>query len=202
MTTSQEFLGAPAQHEPKAEAKVLANRLVRVIRFLGGLVVFTAGLGLIYAQAGVRGAEAATSGWLVNSGYLGLDPAITFGPTVYMLLGSSRVMGFTITAECTAAFLIAPLLLIAGGMMAFHRRVSSVRILGAALAAASTLYVANQLRVLVIAYFVKLWGSDDGYQISHRVVGSILMLCALCVTYGAFLLFTCRRERHLSTPER
>ncbi|MFB7175121.1 hypothetical protein ACFCYM_30475 [Streptomyces sp. NPDC056254] len=110
-----------------------------------------------------------------------------------------EVRGFTFTPECSVAFLVAPLLVIAGGMLAFYGRVAIHRLVGATLTAGIVLYAANQLRLVMIAQFVKHWGVEDGYPLSHRVLGSILVLGALIVAYASFFMLACRRRRPVQT---
>ncbi|KPI19837.1 Exosortase/Archaeosortase domain containing protein [Actinobacteria bacterium OV450] len=173
----------------------ILGTVTSAIRILLGSAFCVAGLGIVYAQAAVRQVEARTAGFLVNTGYLGLHRADTLGPTVFLQMSPIEVRGFTFTPECSAAFLIAPLLVIAGGMIAFYHRVSIHRLVAAALAASFVLYAANQLRLVMIAQFVKHWGVADGYPLSHRVLGSILVLGALLVAYMSFFVLTCRRRR-------
>ncbi|MFJ3176567.1 hypothetical protein ACIPJK_38245 [Streptomyces roseus] len=175
--------------------------MTSVVRILLGSAFFFAGVGTVYAQAAVRQAEAATSSFLVNTGHLGLYPAESLGSTVFLQMSPIEVRGFTFTPECSSAFLIAPLLVIAGGMLAFYRRVSVYRLVGAALAAGIVLYAANQLRLVMIAQFVKHWGVADGYPLSHRVLGSILVLGALLVAYMSFFVLACRRRRPVHLEE-
>ncbi|MER5417615.1 exosortase/archaeosortase family protein [Streptomyces virginiae] len=160
-----------------------------------GLVLFLAGLGTVYAQDAVRKAEAETAAFLANTGYLGLNPADTLGSTVFLQMSPVEARGFIFTPECSSVFLIAPVLVIAGVMLVFYRRVSVKRLTGATLASGIMLYAANQLRLVMIAQFVKHWGVADGYPLSHRVLGSILVLGALLVAYVSFFVLVCRRRR-------
>ncbi|MEU0663742.1 hypothetical protein [Streptomyces lavendulocolor] len=183
--------------DPSAKKRQPRTSAAFVVRLLFGLIGIAGAVYLGIAQAEIREVEAATASWLVNSGLLGLHPAQAHGPTVLVHMSPTVVRGFTISPECTSAFLIAPLLALAGGMVIFRNRVSMTRIYCSAFLAATLLFAANQSRVVMIAEFVRYWGVADGYPLAHRVLGSLLILAALVFTYMTFFLLTCRRPRQL-----
>ncbi|MFE6848833.1 hypothetical protein [Streptomyces sp. NPDC057686] len=166
-----------------------------LVRRILGLSLFLCGITLLYEQEAVRECEAWIAKSIVNVGSFVFAPAVAKGSTVYLHMGPTAVQGFTITPECTSAFLIAPLLLIAGVMLTTLARASMLRLICAVLAAAALLFIVNQTRVLMIAEFVRRWGVNDGYPLSHRVLGSVLVIAAVVVAYALLFIISCRHRR-------
>jgi exosortase/archaeosortase family protein len=107
-------------------------------------------------------------------------------------LGTPHAMGLRITAGCSSALLILPLLLVGAGFMASHRS-TIPRILAGTGIGAALLVVTNQLRLCLIAFFYQQWG-DDGFGWAHTVVGSLLSLVGVAASVAALLLVAMRRR--------
>lgn len=140
-----------------------------------------------------RSAEAAAGehviGW-VTTGTTALDwgEAVTF-----FGLGTQHAMGLRITAGCSSAMLIIPLLLVGAGFM-LSRRSTISRILAGTGIGAAVLIVTNQVRIGLIASFFQKWGAE-GFGWAHAVVGSILSLVGVAASVTALLLVAMRRPR-------
>jgi len=115
------------------------------------------------------------------------DQAVTlFG------LGTPHAMGLRITAGCSSALLILPLLLLSAGFM-LGQRSTVPRILAGAGTGAAVLVVTNQLRLCLIAFFSQQWG-EEGFGWAHTVVGSLLSLVGVAASVAALLLIAMRRQ--------
>ncbi|MEV7003983.1 archaeosortase/exosortase family protein [Streptomyces sp. NPDC093982] len=115
------------------------------------------------------------------------DEAVTlFG------LGTQHAMGLRITAGCSSALLIVPLLLVGAGFM-ISRRSTVVRILAGTGIGAAVLVVTNQLRLCLIAWFSQQWG-HEGFGWAHTVLGSLLSLVGVAASVIVLLLVAMRRQ--------
>jgi len=102
---------------------------------------------------------------------------------------------FRITAECTSLVLIVPILLV-GAALLLHRSTTVRRVLVAAVTAAVALSVVNQARLGLIAWATQTWGLDTGYEISHKLVGSIIgLLGFVAALLAALKIVGLRRGR-------
>lgn len=93
--------------------------------------------------------------------------------TVYFGLGTDHALGLKITPECTSAFLVVPLLLVAATMLGLRPRVAG-RVLGSLGVAVAALVVVNQLRVLTLVWLISKLGTDRGYYLGHTLFGSMI----------------------------
>lgn len=92
---------------------------------------------------------------------------------------------FTVTQQCGVMLLIAPLLATAAVVV----RSSSVRpfkALRAVVAAAVTLIVANQARLALIGWTIKLIGFEQGFPLGHLVLGTVLSIVAVIASVVMF----------------
>jgi len=145
-----------------------------------GLVVAAAILAL--SQHEVRDLEAWVSAIVLRVGQI-FPAARSIGVAVIFPLGNATV-GFSVSANCTAALLISPFLILAAVLVA-SRRVSVRRGVGTALVLAVILFIVNQARILVIALSMRLWGFETGYEVSHVLLGTIVS--TLGVLVGLFV---------------
>ncbi len=134
-----------------------------------GLVVAAAMLAL--RQQNVRDLEAWVSAIVLRVVQL-FPAARSIGVAVIFPLGNATV-GFSVAANCTAALLISPFLLLAAILVA-SRRVSVRRGVGTSLVLAVILFAVNQARILVIALSMRLWGFETGYEVSHVLLGTVV----------------------------
>jgi exosortase/archaeosortase family protein len=99
-------------------------------------------------------------------------------------VSNSLYFGMRITEECTSALLIAPLFLIAGGLMISHW-ISVGRALSAAVVGGLIIFSMNELRFLAIAISTKYW-HESGYQWTHVLLGTFITLVAVTSGLAVF----------------
>jgi exosortase/archaeosortase family protein len=142
---------------------------------------------LLVFQETFRGWEAT---W--GAGLYGLFTRTTAdAPDAVVYFGLGRLSGFglRITAECSAAFLIAPVALVAA-IIARQQRVPLSRVLGALGVTALLLVVGNLIRVGVIALLIRRLGFDEGYGIGHTVAGTLVSVAFIASAIALFVWIT------------
>lgn len=153
---------------PGADVRVDAGRLAAMVLLVGAAVA------LVVFQQGYRNLEAVLASHLFAGGdirtWAGGD-----SPIVVFRLGETRAFGLEITPECTSAFLIAPFAVL-GAAMLLRRRIRPGRVLLGVGLVALLLFIANQLRVAMIAGLINGYGLEQGYQWGHLVLGSLLSI--------------------------
>jgi exosortase/archaeosortase family protein len=135
-----------------------------------GLAVVLVGLALVVGEARFRVAEARVSAWVLR--LVRLRPASSLGDNVVFPLHGQWV-GFSLSVACTAALLIMPFFIVAGLLM-LSGRVDRRRALVALALTSVIIFIVNQLRMLVIAGSMMLWGFKSGYERSHILLGTVL----------------------------
>lgn len=101
--------------------------------------------------------------------------------------------GIRVTVECSVALFIA-VILVAGGAIVLTRRVSIIRV-GVALAiGGATLVVLNQVRLLMLSYSLAELGRN-AFDVSHQILGSILMLLGTGAVLLSLVLVAARSRR-------
>jgi len=90
-----------------------------------------------------------------------------------------------ITWQCSVVWAVVPILAVAAGLVLVPR-VSWWRLVLAVAVGVAVVALVNQLRILIIALSTSWWGRD-GYELSHRLVGSGLVL--LSVAMGVSLVW-------------
>lgn len=113
--------------------------------------------------------------------------------TVYFGLGSEHPLGLQMTPECTSAFLLVPLVLVAAVLVSLRPRIAR-RVLVSLGIAALVLIAVNQLRILTLVGLVNWLGTNQGYYLGHTLLGSMVSVIGGAV---ALVLFV-----WLSTKER
>ncbi|GAA0627758.1 exosortase P [Kutzneria viridogrisea] len=93
--------------------------------------------------------------------------------TVYFGLTTDTPLGLQMTPECTSAFLLVPLIVVAAVMIALRPRIAR-RVLFSLGVAALALVVVNQLRILTLVGLVNWLGIDQGYYLGHTLLGSMV----------------------------
>lgn len=182
-STADRLPEASGRHTPAAPARqartarrVATAAAVALPRLVAGTVLITGAVLAVERQGDIRSIEARAFAAWVNQAGPAFAPARPVTSMVFVRSGPTSLIGLDITPECTSAFLIAPLLLLAGAMALFARRHCALRITTAALGAGLVLFAANQLRIAMIAESIRRWGTSEGYPIAHRVLGSLLLL--------------------------
>lgn len=122
--------------------------------------------------------------------------AVAAGSIVWFARGTSRVFGLNITAECTTALLLIPLVAIITGFVVFSP-LPLPRLLAALLLGSSLLLLVNAVRVAGIAWATWMWGEHPGYEYSHVFVGSAFALLGFVASLGvaAWILVRGRPSR-------
>ena len=127
--------------------------------------------------------------WVVGQTGLANGPHIVYFHTAHLIHVhgvATRTVGLEITASCSGIFLIVPFFFL-GGVMAFIPRVRLPRLfLGTALGAASV-FLLNQLRLLIIAVSTWRWGISTGFDWSHILAGGVVTTIGVLI--GLFLFF-------------
>lgn len=124
----------------------------------------------VVGQSAIRLVEARISAAIIGASQVA--PAQSIGPSVVFPLRGAFV-GFTLSVGCTAALLVTPFFLLAGALVV-TRRTSVQRGLVTLGVLIVSLFAVNQLRLLVVALSMRVWGFELGYEISHVLLGSIV----------------------------
>jgi exosortase/archaeosortase family protein len=159
----------------------------RAARMLMGMGILAAGVLVMVNHPLLREAETALAGALADFVTPGSTYVVPGWHTFFLAAGTPAMHGLRITVECTAAFLIGPLLIVAGLVLA-SGRFGVRRTLAATLLAGGVLMAANQARLMLIAWATAEWGVADGYQWSHTVGGSAVVAIGAGLALTAFLL--------------
>ena len=86
-----------------------------------------------------------------------------------------------VTLSCSSVPLVAPLALL-GGVLAIVRRLDPRRVLVGVVLAVAAVFAVNLVRILLIAVSTSHFGLD-GYEVSHRIVGSAVTVAGACVAF-------------------
>jgi len=159
-----------------------------------------AGAGVILAQHQIRFFEARLSA-LVLAGTHVTTHAQSIGPVVAFHIGRGWG-GLSLTAGCTAALLMTPFLLVGAGLL-LARRIGVARSLVSIAAVAVIVFAVNQLRFLLIAGAMQVWGFQTGYERTHVLVGGLLSTFGVAVGVVVFLvaLSTIAKPRPKASPQ-
>ncbi|MFB9713338.1 archaeosortase/exosortase family protein [Arthrobacter methylotrophus] len=137
--------------------------------------------------------EAHVAAWWLNPL---LEKGVTsHGPYYLVWIDPDRLIAFNVTSECSAVVLIAPLLVV-GAFFILSQRVSWLRGLAGIVSMLVIVIVTNQARLGLIAWATQTWGISPGYEISHRLVGSLLGIAGFIASLIALILVSgLRRAR-------
>lgn len=114
--------------------------------------------------------------------------------TVYFGLGTDHAIGLRITAECTSAFLIVPLLAVGATMIGLRPRITR-RVLISLGVAVVALVLVNQLRVLTLVALIDTLGRDRGYHLGHTLLGSMVSVFGGAAALVLFVWLSTRPPR-------
>lgn len=145
-----------------------ASRFSRVRMTVVGAIVLAA-VALILFDDVVRELEASTSAQLIAA--VGVHGAPIGSAVVFRVDG--RLVGYVLSAGCSVAFLLSPLYLVVAGLLATDR-LSARRALGCLVVLTAVLFTVNQLRLAVIAWSMRVWGFQPGYERSHIFLGTLI----------------------------
>lgn len=178
-SSSHRVLGRPSGAER-------LGRGLTVVAMLAGAVL------LIAWQGTFRILEAWVTGAI--AGAVRLAPTSQAGTSVYFP-AKKLFIDFHIATGCTAALLISPFFVLAAGAVAVGRATLRQGI-AALLVTALTIFTVNQIRLLVIVYFIRRWGYPHGYDVSHVMVGTVVSTLGVLGGLMVFVLCLRRTPRH------
>lgn len=146
---------------------------------------------LVVGQGAFRVVEAWFSAGFINA--VRLAPTEQAGTSVFFP-AKTLLIDFDITTACTAALLISPFCLLAAGLLV-SGRMSVRRSLGTLAGTALAIFAVNQVRFLVIALSLRLWGYPKGYEVSHIFIGTIVSTLGILGGLVVFVLSAKRARR-------
>ncbi len=165
----------PQRQQDEAPHPPALDRITRILlatALAGGIVWM-----LVQAEA-VRAAEAHLAAWWMN---LWIPGGAAASDDVFLLwISENHLVGFQVTAECTAIILIAPLLAL-GACFALSTRVSWPRAVGAIVASAAVMVIVNQVRLALIGFSTLQGGLGAGYEFGHRFAGSAVGIAGFAI---------------------
>lgn len=150
-------------------------------------------VGLFVLQSWFRAGEAALSSQVVAALAHTRTSAVPGQAVLYFGFGGDKVLGLKITPECTAAFLIAPLVAVAAVMVRLRPAVTR-RVLAALGIGVLLLILTNQLRITVVVWLVQWLGPDTGYYWGHTLMGSAVSVVGGAVSLAVFVWWAAVRE--------
>ncbi|GAA1315737.1 hypothetical protein ACFSWE_01660 [Leucobacter albus] len=148
---------------------------------------------LLATNEASRQLEAQLAGWAISTA-LGVGTEVPAGSTLISIGGGSQHY-FTVDLSfaCSVALIIAPLLLVAAGLL-FTGRTTVFRAVPAVLVGAALLVAANAARFILIASMTRR-DNLEGFGWAHSFYGSALVLGALLVVLVGFVYFITRGNR-------
>ena len=164
----------------------LPNRL-----FVAFLLTLAAAL--VVAHRAYQSAEISLSGLLLH---VVTSSGVQVAPgrqTVYFGLGSDHPLGLTMTPECTSAFLLVPLVVVAAVLIALRPGIGR-RVLASLGVATVVLVVVNQLRIMTLAALVGWLGTDRGYYWGHTMIGSLVSVFGGAIALVLFVWLATRQR--------
>jgi hypothetical protein len=154
-------------------ASISAGRLSRqddTTTVMAAGVLAVVAIAMLVMQQVVRRVEATLSAGVLR--VLHIRSAESLGVSVVFPL-RGHFVGYTLSVGCSAALLIIPFVLVSAGLLGTGR-VPLRRCLQSLGMVTVILIVVNQMRFLVIAASMVLWGFRVGYERSHVFFGTLL----------------------------
>ncbi|SDI00826.1 exosortase/archaeosortase family protein [Sinosporangium album] len=105
---------------------------------------------------------------------------------------TGEAKGLQITPECTAAFLVIPLIVVTALIVWLRRKVSVWPML-ALLAAVVLLALTDQARILTVVLLIKGLGFEPGYYWGHTMVGTVISVFGIGCTLVVYTVLAVRR---------
>lgn len=181
-----------------ARARIVGGHLARTaptLRRMIAVLALGAGLFLLIWQSHVRLFEATLAADVMR--WTHIANAHPMGSSVVFLHGH-RWIGFTVATSCTAALLIAPFYVI-GSVLLLPRRMRIKRVIFALGAVSAIVWVANQVRLLLIGTSMSAWGFNAGYSRTHILAGGVISTLGLAIGIAAYVGLLVH-QRSGSTP--
>jgi exosortase/archaeosortase family protein len=113
---------------------------------------------------------------------------------VYFGLTSAEPLGLQMTPECTSAFLILPLVVIAAVLITLRPNITP-RVMFSLVTATVTLIAVNQLRIMNLVFLVHWLGTDRGYYWGHTLLGSLVSVLGGAAALVLFVWLATRAPR-------
>ena len=120
-------------------------------------------------------------------------------PIIWFGLGRPGGFGLLITPDCSAAFLLVPLLLLGMGLV-LPVRLALRQVLSALATATVVLITGNLLRIGTIAVAMRVAGPDTGYQIGHLVIGSAISVIFISISLVLITIIISGRQITAKRP--
>lgn len=163
----------------------------RLYRFAAAMPLLAVVAGVLWQQTWFRIFEADVAQQWVG---LVLHGTISRFENVLMFpWPNGPMVGLRISAGCTVALLLAPLVLIGALLVAFTR-FDLTRVLAGILVGTAALLAVNQIRIAVIAYFIQSWGMP-GFELGHKLVGTLIGLAGFAVSAVLMIKFAAPARR-------
>jgi len=169
---------------------------VRRLTRLDAVLITAAGIGVLATETHMRQVEASVSAFVLRITHLA--PVAHPTGSAVIFTQDNHWVGYSIAAGCTAALLIAPFFFVSAALL-LSGRVSVRRGLIALLIASALVWAVNQLRLLLIAASMQLWGFRTGYNRSHVLAGGVLSTFGVAIGIVLFLAVMIR-ERPSTRP--
>lgn len=154
----------------------------RADKALAALVAGSA-IATMLGQAAIRGVEARLAAPFVGL-LLGVSPfghrVFAYGSLVLFPVAPHRYMALSITSACTSCIVAVPMLLLIAALLAVGRTHVTRGLLGLAVGIGAVVAI-NAARIGGIAFAIAHWGLDPGYEVSHKVIGSVFAVTGFTV---------------------
>lgn len=175
------------------------TRLIRLRRISLAAAFAGTAVAAVVFNAAVRAAEVQITGVAVAPITDGLTTVAPKFAALWWGLGTDRAFGIRVAPECSAAFIIAPLLLVAAAFALLGGRHTARRLVGAAAVTVALVVAVNSLRLVAIAWSTWQWG-DSGFRWSHSVGGSLLSTIGFALAMVGFIWMLSRNRDRGMTP--
>ncbi|WP_245931186.1 exosortase P [Actinokineospora auranticolor] len=176
-----------AQPAPRTATATPLTRLA-----VAGLVV--AAVALVVGNRLYRTAEMALASGILR---LVTPSGVYLAPerqSVYFGLATDAPFGLRMSPECTSAFLVLPLLVLAAVVIALRPFVAR-RVLVALLAASVAVIAVNQVRIMTLVGLIQWLGTDRGYYWGHTLLGSLVSVLGGAAALVLFVWLGTRAPR-------
>ncbi|MGI8750934.1 MAG: hypothetical protein ACR2MN_01185 [Acidimicrobiales bacterium] len=149
------------------------------------MVVATLAVVVIFAQYRMRLWEANASAFLLGNSHVA-SHSRSLGTAIIFPQGHSWI-GLSLTAGCTAALLMTPFFLVGAGLI-LSRRVPVRRALISLAFVIVLVFAVNQLRFVVMAAAMRVWGFQLGYDRGHILLGTLVSTVGVALGVVTFLV--------------
>ncbi|MGP3691538.1 exosortase/archaeosortase family protein [Streptomyces sp. IBSNAI002] len=127
----------------------------------------------------------------LTTALLGLPARHSGGSTAfYFDLSNGQAHGLRITDECTSAYILGVLPVLAAlWILAVSGVGRATRALTGLTIGAGIFCLANSLRVVMIVFSMDHLGEERGFELAHRYLGTVLTLVALAASAAVVMVF-------------